>query len=227
MRLQKLSTPHQATMAAVESAIFGLLGVITCSLLATVKEWFFEHRKSQKDAKYLAILVSRELQRFRTACEEVVQDYNERAYHDHDPEYDTYSSAIGECPEFKPESIDVNWKSIPPRITDQIFFILTEIEAAYGYFGFMFQVGNSDTSDCDEELAFRFAGLGVKAIALANKLRKTVGLPADKFTRKDEDDWLVQQIRDIEVKLSKRQRAQSELTNNLNKQTEPHQPSRG
>ena len=214
-------------MAAVESAIFGLLGVITGSLLATVKEWFFEHRKSQKDAKYLAILVSRELQRFRTACEEVVQDYNERAYHDHDPEYDTYSSAIGECPEFKPESIDVNWKSIPPRITDQIFFIPTEIEAAYGYVGFMFQVGNSDTSDCDEELAFRFAGLGVKAIALAHKLRKTVDLPADKFTRKDEDDWLAKQIRDIDVIRSKRAQAQSELTNNLNKQTEPHQPSRG
>jgi hypothetical protein len=202
-------------MAAVESAIFGLLGVITGSLLTTIKEWFFEHRKSQKDAEYLAILVSRELQRFRTACEKVVQDYNEIAYYDHDPEYDTYSSAIGECPEFKPESIDVNWKSIPPRITDQIFFIPTEIEAAHRYIGFMFNVGSSDNADCDEELAFRFAGLGVKAIALAHKLRKTVGLPADKFTRKDEDDWLAEQIRDMEVIRSKRARAQSELTNNL------------
>jgi superfamily I DNA and RNA helicase len=72
-------------MAAVESAIFGLLGVITGSLLATAKEWFFEHRKSEKDAKYLAILVSGELQRFRTACGEVVQEYNERAYYDYNP----------------------------------------------------------------------------------------------------------------------------------------------
>ena len=187
-------------MAAVESAIFGLLGVITGSLLATAKEWFFEHRKSQKDAEYLAILVSRELQRFRTACEEVVQDYNQRDWH---PEYGFHGSAIGECPEFKPESIDVNWKSIPPRITDQIFFIPTEIEAARRYVGFMFHVGSSDNADCDEELAFRFAGLGVKAIALAHKLRKTVGLPADKLTRKDEDDWLAEQIRDIEVIRSK------------------------
>jgi hypothetical protein len=197
-------------MAAVESAIFGLLGVITGSLLATAKEWFFEHRKSQKDAEYLAILVSRELQRFRTACEEVVQDYNERAYHYHDPEHDTYSSAIGECPEFKPESIDVNWKSIPPRITDQIFFIPTEIEAAHRYVGFMHDVGNSDQRDCDEELAFRFAGLGVKAIALANELRKTVGLPADKFSRKDGDDWLAEQVRDMEAKRSRPRGAKKE-----------------
>jgi hypothetical protein len=213
-------------MAAVESAIFGLLGVITGSLLATAKEWFFEHRKSEKDAKYLAILVSRELQRFRTACGEVVQEYNERAYYGHNPEYDTYASAIGTSPEFKPESIDVNWKSIPPRITDQIFFIPTEIETVHRYVGFMIGVGNSDQRDCDEELAFRFAGLGVKAIALANELRKTVGLPADKFSTKDGDDWLAEQVRDIEVIRSKRARVQNELTNSLNKQTEPPQSSR-
>ena len=210
-------------MAAVESAIFGLLGVITGSLLATAKEWFFEHRKSEKDAKYLAILVSGELQRFRTACGEVVQEYYQR---DHDPEYGFHASAIGTSPEFKPESIDVNWKSIPPRITDQIFFIPTEIETVHRYVGFMIGVGNSDQRDCDEELAFRFAGLGVKAIALANDLRKTVGLPADKFSRKDEDDWLAEQIRDIEAIRSKRARVQSELTNSLNKQTEPPQSSR-
>ena len=79
---------------------------------------------------------------------------------------------------------------------------------------------------CDEELAFRFAGLGVKAIALANELRKTVGLPADKFSTKDGDDWLAEQIRDIEAIRSKRARVQSELTNSLNKQTEPPQSSR-
>jgi hypothetical protein len=90
----------------------------------------------------------------------------------------------------------------------------------------MIGVGNSDQRDCDEELAFRFAGLGVKAIALANDLRKTVGLPADKFSRKDEDDWLAEQIRDIEAIRSKRARVQSELTNSLNKQTEPPQSSR-
>ena len=197
-------------MAAVESAIFGLLGVITGSLLATAKEWFFEHRKSEKDAKYLAILVSRELQRFRTACEEVVKKYNERAYYDYNPEYDTYGSAIGTSPELKPESIDVNWKSIPPIITDQIFFIPTEIKVAHRYAGFMFEVGSSDISDCDEELAFRFAGLGVKAIVLAHKLRKTVGLPADKFSRKDGDDWLAEQVREMEAKRSRPRGAKKE-----------------
>jgi hypothetical protein len=194
-------------MAAVESAIFGLLGVITGSLLATAKEWFFEHRKSQKDAEYLAILVSRELQRFRTACGKVAQEYYQR---DHDPEYGFHGSAIGTNPEFKPESIDVNWKSIPPRITDEIFFIPTEIETMHRYVDFMLDVGGLDISDYDEELAFRFAGLGVKAIALAHKLRKTVGLPADKFSRKDGDDWLAEQVRDMEAKRSRPRGAKKE-----------------
>jgi hypothetical protein len=78
------------------------------------------------------------------------------------------------------------------------------------YVDFMLDVGGLDISDYDEELAFRFAGLGVKAIALAHKLRKTVGLPADKFSRKDGDDWLAEQVRDMEAKRSRPRGAKKE-----------------
>ena len=58
----------------MESAIFGLVGVVIGGLLTVAKEWWFHNRKNRKDSEYLAIQVSCELEWYVARCSDVVQD---------------------------------------------------------------------------------------------------------------------------------------------------------
>ncbi|SDK08154.1 abortive infection protein, AbiV family [Methylophilus rhizosphaerae] len=58
----------------MESAIFGFLGVIIGALIAVFKDYYFQKKKDEKNAKYLATVVLFELERYASACADVVGD---------------------------------------------------------------------------------------------------------------------------------------------------------
>jgi hypothetical protein len=56
------------------SAIFGLVDVLLGSSLTVFKDSWFHRRKNRKDAEYLSIQISFELERYVAGCAEVVAD---------------------------------------------------------------------------------------------------------------------------------------------------------
>jgi hypothetical protein len=101
----------------MESAVFGLLGVVIGSLLTVAKEWWFQNRKSRKDAEYLSIQVSCELERYAARCAEVVAD---DGLCEGRPDENGYCTPQVTPPEFDPRSFDVEWKALPASLMYEV-----------------------------------------------------------------------------------------------------------
>jgi len=67
-----MSSPEPSLLATLTPAIFGLVGVLLGSASATLKEWWFSRRNDKRDARYLAVQVVGQLDRYAFACSEVV-----------------------------------------------------------------------------------------------------------------------------------------------------------
>lgn len=161
----------------MQSAIFGLLGVALGALLTVAREWWFLSRKTRKDAEYLSIQVSCELERYMAKCAEVVGDdgvcegqTDENGYH----------SIQVQAPRFDPMSLDVEWKSLPADLMYEIldFPYRAEIANQAINFAFEYEAGPPEYWEGFEERQLQYATLGLAASQLAAKLRKHVDLPA-------------------------------------------------
>lgn len=101
----------------MESAIFGLIGVTLGALLTVAREWWFQSRKNRKDAEYLSILMSCELERYMARCAEVVGDdgLSEGQRDEHG-----YCTIQVKVPKFEPLAFSVEWKSLPASLMFEI-----------------------------------------------------------------------------------------------------------
>jgi hypothetical protein len=160
----------------MESAIFGLVGVALGALLTVAKEWWFQSRKTKKDAEYLAIQVSCELERFLARCAEVVDDDGLR---DGQTDENGYHSIQIEAPTFDPKLFEVEWKSLPVNLMYEVLDFPYQGEVASRHVAAAFKYGASppDFSEGFEERQLQYAVLGIAASQLATKLRNYVGLP--------------------------------------------------
>jgi hypothetical protein len=167
----------------MESAIFGLVGVVLGALLTIAGEWWLQSRKTRKDAEYLSIQVSCELERYVVKCAEVVGD-DGRGEEPPD-EHGCYSIQV-QAPKFDPMSLKVEWKSLPAKLMYDIldFPYTAEIANRAVSAAFESDAGPPDYWEGFEERQLQFANLGIRASRLATKLRKRVGLPARSL-----DDW--------------------------------------
>ncbi|MFM2059996.1 MAG: hypothetical protein RLY71_4381 [Pseudomonadota bacterium] len=159
----------------MESAIFGLVGVALGALLTVVREWWFQSRKNKKDAEYLAILVSCELERYALCCAEVVGDdglYQGR------PDERGYSSIQVEAPKFETHGFGVEWKSLPAHLMYEVLDFPYKAELAGNSVSAAFECAATppDFSEGFEERQLQYASLGLSALKLAAKLRDYVGL---------------------------------------------------
>ena len=93
----------------MEPAAYGLIGVVVGAALTGVKDWLFRHQQTKKDAALLSVKVSCELLRFAGKCADVVGDHGE-------PEPDGCFSPRTSTPDFKPDQMSVEWKSLPSRL---------------------------------------------------------------------------------------------------------------
>ncbi len=167
----------------MESAIFGLIGVVIGGLLTVVKEWWFQNRKSRKDAEYLAIQVSCELERYVACCAEVVGD---DGYCQGQPDENGYCTIQVKPPQFDTKLFDVEWKSLPANLMYEVldFPYKAELVSQKVSAAFEFEATPPEYWEAFEERQFQYATLGIAASKLATKLRNHVGLPA-----RSNEDW--------------------------------------
>ena len=182
----------------MESAIFGLVGVTLGALLSVAKEWWFQSKKSKKEAEFLSIQVACCLERYAAACADVVADDglcegrpNEHGYHE--------IQVV--APKFQPESFDVEWKSLPAILMYEILNFPYQADLAEREVSGAFEYAATPPAFVEgfEERQLQYAKLGLSALHLAEKLRAYAGLPARERSENDMAEYLKRHKSDIET----------------------------
>lgn len=160
----------------MESAIFGLVGVALGGMLTHVREWWFQRRQEAKDAGFLVILVSRQLDLYVSNCASVVAD-------DGQPGMGDYYHPTTSIPKFKLELLEVEWKSLSVELINEIFDFQFWAEQAENKSSDAFEYASPpDFKEGFEERQYQYASVGIRAHELANRLRAHVGLPPRQYT---------------------------------------------
>ncbi len=159
----------------MDKAWFGLIGVIIGVVSVGLKEWIVSYISKKKRADYLAIQIVTLLDPFIERCANVVQDdgYSQGNYQD---------EIQVKSPDFDPQSLEVDWKSIPSNLMYEILSFPNEIKRADNEVGSVFEY--SDMRDTLTERQYQYALLGVKASKIASKLRKNSNI-----AERDFDNW--------------------------------------
>lgn len=195
----------------MESAIFGLIGVALGAILAVAREWWFQNRKSKKEAEYLVILVSCELERYASRCAEVVGD---DGLCEGQPDEEGYSSIQVPSPKFDPHEFSVEWKSLPGNLMYAVLNFPNKAGFAEKTVSEAFEHAATppDYWEGFEERQLQYAQLGLAALELADQLRNYVGLaslnsnsewnPAKYMERHRADIDLIRKKRAIHYKVT-------------------------
>ncbi|QDC44765.1 hypothetical protein [Methylophilus medardicus] len=180
----------------MESAIIGLLGVIIGALITVFKDYYFQKKKDEKDAKYLATLVSFELERYASACADVVGD---DGLCEGQPDANGFNSVQVPVPKFEPLLIKGEWTALPQDIMYEVLDLPHKAEAANDKIRSVCEFDvPPDFSDCFEERQFQYANLGINALMLADKLKTHAGFPKRADVRWTPMQYLVEQLSAIE-----------------------------
>lgn len=181
----------------METAIFGLLGVVVGAFLTIAKEWFFKANEKKKNAEYLAILITSMLERFIVGCAEVVADdglyHGQRNIHG---EKETHTV----LPSFDPLSAQVEWKALPANLMNDLLSFPLEIESARAKIAGVYEFV-SDPPDHDEffqERQYQYALLGIRASKLSANLRAHVRLPSKTMGDWNPVEYMQSQLTEID-----------------------------
>jgi hypothetical protein len=166
----------------VESAVFGLIGVLVGAILTGVREWWFQNRKNRKDAEYLAIQVSCQLEKFIAGCAGVAGD---DGLCEGQTDKDGYRSIQVESPTLALNDLKVEWKVLPANLMYSIlqFPYKAELVAQKTMYEFN-HASPPDYSEAFEERQLQYSILGIDASRLVAQLLKHVALPEAK-----PDEW--------------------------------------
>lgn len=183
----------------MESAIFGLVGVALGALLAVAREWWFQRRKNRKDAEYLSILVSCELERYAARCAKVVGD---DGLCEGRPNENGYNSIQVQTPKFEPHAVGVEWKSLPAGLMYEVLDFPYKAELAAQSVSSVFEYAATppDFSEGFEERQLQYACLGLAALELAKKLRNYVGIAPRDFGEWNPAEYMERHKADIELR---------------------------
>jgi hypothetical protein len=111
-------------MEKVLIALIGILGVIIGAGLTAWREWWMDKRRSDSDAKYLAIRVICLLDTFIQGCCDVVEDdgtsFGQVPPDGPEPQVDT--------PKLNFDSLQVNWNGIPTNLMHKILSLPNKID---------------------------------------------------------------------------------------------------
>jgi hypothetical protein len=180
----------------MESAIIGFIGVIIGALTTVFKDYYFQKKKDEKDAKYLAALLSFELDRYASACADVVGD---DGLCEGQPDPNGYYRVQVSIPVFEPLLIKGEWTALPQDIMYEVLDLPHKAEAANGKISSVFEFDNPpDFSSGFEERQFQYANLGINALMLADKLKTHAGFPKRADLRWSPMKYLVDQLSAIE-----------------------------
>jgi hypothetical protein len=198
----------------MESAIFGLVGVVVGSLLTVGKEWWFKRAERRKNTEYLAAQIGCLLDQFVDQCCDVVN--NNGTVHGQ-PDPDGHFNPQFELPDFLPLSVPVDWKSLPGPLMYVLLRFPREIGTARHSIAstFEFVANPLDCAEGFEERQMQFAALGIKAGDLATALRKEAG-----FASESPSEWdPVGHLRRVKTSMEKsrmaREQSQLKFTDEL------------
>jgi hypothetical protein len=168
----------------VESAVFGLIGVLVGAILTGVREWWFQNKKNKKDAEYLAIQVSCQLEKFIAGCAGVAGD---DGLCDGQTDKEGYSSIQVESPTFALTDLKVEWKVLPAKLMYSLlqFPYKAELVAQKTMYEFN-HASPPDYSEAFEERQLQYSILGIDASRLVAQLLKHVALP---LPEAKSDEW--------------------------------------
>ena len=160
----------------MESAIFGLIGVIVGAALSAATDWWFDRQRQQKDIVYLSIRMVFLLDRFVAGCIEITWD---DGLSNGSLDDEGCRTPQVDHPTFDPTTVDVEWKSLPPSLMYEILNFPLIVERSMS---FIATVAEHDASAPDYEEYFNarileFSGLGLQALTLAEALREISNLP--------------------------------------------------
>jgi hypothetical protein len=161
----------------MESAIFGLVGVLLGAVLTVAREWWFQRTQDRKDAEFLAVQVLGQLERYVAGCANVVAD--DGLSQGQADEHGCRRIQVTP-PKFEPELLKVEWKALPLDLMHEILDLPYRAEIANHSISAAFEYAASppDFEEGFEERQLQYAALGLDAAQLAAKLRKHAGLPA-------------------------------------------------
>ena len=205
----------------MESAIFGLIGVVVGALLATAKDWWFDYRRRRKNLEYLSIRVVSIFDHFVAGCIEVCRD-DGLAHYSRDehgckvPQVDT--------PKLELSAIDVDWKSLPSSLMYEILNFPTLVDNANSYISSIveFVAGPPDYEEFFEGRAEKFSELGLRAMEISTNLRKLCNLPdpienEEGWSRKELlNRYKSEAIKSIERRNRTNHKVLSDLESNIN-----------
>lgn len=165
----------------LEIAIIGLVGVVVGAVvtagLTMIREWMSERKEQKKNSEYLAILVSSMLDMYVAGCAEVVSD--DGLYHG-ERNADGYREIHSTAPSFEPLSVQVEWKSLPSKLMNEVLSFPLEIEAAKSKIegAYEYEATPPDFDEYFAERQYQYALLGLRAFGLSSSLRRNARLPA-------------------------------------------------
>ncbi|MCD9026605.1 hypothetical protein LDO26_00045 [Luteimonas sp. BDR2-5] len=165
------------------SAAFGLLGVIVGAGLTYVREYLVQRKKQKQDVAYLAVVVSGALERFSAGCLRVV---NDDGLYQGQPNREGSREIQARTPEFRPELLNVEWKSLPTSLMYEILDLPYRIEVANGVISDAAEYAAMppDYEEFYEQRQYQYADLGIAAARLAARLRAQAG-----FSERRRGEW--------------------------------------
>ncbi|OAK61697.1 hypothetical protein A3K87_20640 [Variovorax paradoxus] len=187
----------------MDSGTAGLIGVVVGAGLTTLVK-LVEHLILRKRAThYLVARVAPQLQRFVVACAKAASDYGEE-----DADGDAHAATAR--PEFSPASLDVEWKTLPPRLMYAIWNLPNRAEFGEGYLDAVAE--NDFPSDGSYLLERRltYANLGLEANDILMQLLSLGKLPAAPIDRWDPVDVMTRERDKINEQNAKWQSEQAQ-----------------
>ncbi len=196
----------------MESALYGLIGVVLGFALTWLKDLYSQRTKNKKDAEYLCIQVTSMLDRFISACLNVVCD-------DGQPDETGYYRTQVATPVLEPEKLEVNWKSLSTDLLYEVLSFPLQIENAEAsiHSTFEFVASPPEYSEVFEERKFQYAKLGIKASKLAGRLRQYSRLPEKEIEDWDPTQRMHQMIKEVEELRKTRNQQQEKMLQELSK----------
>ena len=190
--------------------IFGLLGVLSGTVLSGAKEWWFLRRNNSRGTAFLAVQVVGLLDRYVISCASVVE--NDGLCQDQ-PDERGYSAPQAKPIQFEPELLKVEWRAIPVELMYEI------LDLPYKAFVAAEMVSGASENSCApdyneffKERQLQFAQLGLKAAELGRRLRAYPDLPARSVAEWNPDDFMTRALSKIEATRAARS---SELAFNI------------
>lgn len=181
----------------METAIFGLIGVVVGACLTILKELWFKHREQKKNGEFLVIMITSMLERYVDGCAEVVSD--DGLYHgqpNSNGDRETHTTP----PSFEPLSVQVEWKSLPANLMNDVLSFPLEIESAKAKIDGVseYVAMPPDYEEFFEERQYQYALLGIRASKLSALLRTHVSLPVRAIGEWNPIEYMQTKLAEIE-----------------------------